>query len=103
MCVCVCVYVCVYACAKSFQLCLTHCNLMDCSPSGSSFCEDSPGNNTGVGCHASSKGSSHLTSPALAGGFFTTSASWEVPPLATNAQELFPQLALREAAAQVFS
>ena len=34
------------------QLCLTLCDTMDCSPPGSSVHEDSPGKNTGVGCHA---------------------------------------------------
>ena len=34
------------------QLCLTLCNPMDCSPPGSSVHADSPGKNTGVGCHA---------------------------------------------------
>ena len=34
------------------QSCLTFCNPMDCSPPGSSIHEDSPGKNTGVGCHA---------------------------------------------------
>ena len=34
------------------QLSLTLCNPMDCSPSGSSVHKDSPGKNTGVGCHA---------------------------------------------------
>ena len=34
------------------QLCLTLCNLMDCSPPGSSVHGESPGKNTGVGCHA---------------------------------------------------
>ena len=33
------------------QSCLTLCNPMDCSPPGSSFHGDSPGKNTGVGCH----------------------------------------------------
>ena len=38
------------AAAKSRQLCLTLCNPIDGSPPGS--CPwDSPGNNTGVGCH----------------------------------------------------
>ena len=37
--------------AKSHQLCPTLCDSMDCSPPGS--CPwDSPGKNTGVGCHA---------------------------------------------------
>ena len=34
------------------QMCLTLCNPMDCSPPGSSVHGDSPGKNTGVGCHA---------------------------------------------------
>ena len=33
------------------QLCLTLCNPMNSSPPGSFVCGDSPGNNTGVGCH----------------------------------------------------
>ena len=34
------------------QLCLTLCDPMDCSLLGSSVRGDSPGKNTGVGCHA---------------------------------------------------
>ena len=34
------------------QSCLTLFHPMDCSPPGSSVHEDSPGKNTGVGCHA---------------------------------------------------
>ena len=34
------------------QSCLTVCNPVDCSPPGSSVQGDSPGKNTGVGCHA---------------------------------------------------
>ena len=34
------------------QLCLTLCDPMNCSPPDSSVHEDSPGKNTGVGCHA---------------------------------------------------
>ena len=33
------------------QLCLTLCNPMDCSPPGSCVHGDSPGKNTGMGCH----------------------------------------------------
>ena len=33
------------------QLCLTLCNSMNYSPPGSSLHGDSPGKNTGVGCH----------------------------------------------------
>jgi len=39
-------------CAVCAQLCLTLCDPMDCSPPGSSVHGDSPGKNTGVGCHA---------------------------------------------------
>ena len=38
--------------AKSLQSCPTLCDLMDCSPPGSSVRGDSPGKSTGVGCHA---------------------------------------------------
>ena len=34
------------------QLCPTLCDPIDCSPSGSSVHGESPGKNTGVGCHA---------------------------------------------------
>ena len=34
------------------QSCLTLCDPVDCSPPGSSVRGDSPGKNTGVGCHA---------------------------------------------------
>ena len=36
---------------KLFQLCPTIYYTMDCSPAGSSVRGDSPGKNTGVGCH----------------------------------------------------
>ena len=62
----------------SLQSCLILCNPMD--PAKLLCPWDSPGKNTGVGCHALlhriflPQGSNpHLTSPALAGGFFTTS------------------------------
>ena len=38
------------------QLSLILCNPMDCSPPGSSVHGDSPGKNTGVGCHALCQG-----------------------------------------------
>ena len=38
--------------AKSLQSCLTLCNPVDCSLPASSLHGDSPGKNTGVGCHA---------------------------------------------------
>ena len=37
--------------AKSLQSCPTLCNPMDCSPTGLLCPWDSPGKNTGVGCH----------------------------------------------------
>ena len=54
-----------------------------CSPSGSSVHGDSPGKNTGVGCHTlvlqgifQTQGSNPgLLSPAVAGGFFTTNTT----------------------------
>ena len=66
------------------QLCPTLCNPMDCSPPGSAVHGDSSGKNTGVGCYALLQGVlpdpgtelSSLMSPALAGGFSTTSATW---------------------------
>ena len=42
--------VCVHA--KLLQLFLTLCHPVDCSPPGSPVHGDSPGENTGVGCHA---------------------------------------------------
>jgi len=61
---------------------------MDCSPLVSSVHGDSPGKNTGVGCHALLQGSFltqrlnphlSLTFLTLASGFFTTGATWEAP------------------------
>ena len=74
-------------CAKLIQLCLTLCDPMDCSPPGSSVLGDSPDKNTGVGCHALFQGifltqgikPESLTSPTLAGSFFTTNSTWEAP------------------------
>ena len=42
-------YVLLVVAAQSY---LTLCNPMDCSPPGSTVHGDSPGKNTGVGCHA---------------------------------------------------
>ena len=39
-------------CCLTTQLCPTLCDPMDCSPPGCSVHGDSPGKNTGVGCHA---------------------------------------------------
>ena len=52
---------------------------------------DSPGKHTGVGCHAVFQGifptqgvNGHVTFPTLAGGFFTTSTTWEALPGGAN-------------------
>ena len=52
------------------------------------FCPwDSPGKNAGVGCHdllqetlPTQRLNPHLISPALAGRFFTTNATWKAQP-----------------------
>ena len=45
------------------QLYMTLCTPMDCSPPGSSVHGDSPGKNTGVGCHALLQG--NLPNPRI--------------------------------------
>ena len=69
-------------CPKFLQLCLTLCDPMAYSPPSSSV-HGSLRKNTRVGCHAllqrilPTQGSNlHLLSSTLAGGFFTTSATW---------------------------
>ena len=72
-------------CAKALQLCLTLCDPMGRSSPGSSVHEDSPGKNAGSVLLCPPPGDlprpgikpKFLTSPALAGGFFTTSFTWE--------------------------
>ena len=73
---------CVYA--KSFQSCSTLCDPYGLKPTRLLCPWDSPGKNTGVGCYFLlqgiflTKGSNlNLLSPALAGGFFTKSATWK--------------------------
>ena len=80
---------------------------MDYGPPGSSVLGDSPGKNTGVGCHPPRElpdqgiEPSPLLSPALAGRFFTPSTTWgtlngilfrlkkeEIPAICDNADEL---------------
>ena len=53
------------------QSCLTLCDPMDCSLPGSSVHGDSPGKNSGVGCHALLQGIFLTQVPHIAGGFFT--------------------------------
>ena len=71
-------------CAKSLQSCLTLCDPMDCSLTGSSVHGILQAGILEWDTMPSSRGSSNLgiepaslASPALAGGFFTTSATWE--------------------------
>ena len=86
LCVCVCVCVCVLS-RLSYP---TLCDPMDCSPPGSSDHGDSPGKNTGVGCHAllqgifQTQGSNLSLPPALAGKFFTMSTSWKAPVISRS-------------------
>ena len=76
-------------CAKSFQLCLTLRDAMDCSPPDSSVHGDSQEYWSGLPCPPPEDlpdpgiEPTSLMSPALAGGFFTISATWEdhCPPL----------------------
>ena len=80
---CVCVY------AKPFQSRLYLCNPMDCSPPASSVHGIVQGRILEWVAISFSKGSSwriepeSLTSPVLAGGFFTTSVTWEPQPPCT--------------------
>ena len=66
-------------CAKSLQLCPTLCNPMNCSVPGSSVFGNLQARilkwaaMPSIGMETKS-----LMSPALAGGFFTTSATWEI-------------------------
>ena len=87
---------CVLSCFSCLQLFVTLWTVAHQAPLW-----DSPGKNTGVGCHfllqgifltrdrshvpcISYTGTQILTSPALAGGFFTTSATWvDLPDKAT--------------------
>ena len=74
-------YVCVHA--KSLRWCPTLCNPMGHSPqaplsvefSRQEYCSGCPC--PPPGDLPDSRVEPHLTSPALAGGFFTTSATWE--------------------------
>ena len=71
------------------QSCPTLCDPMDCGPPGSSCPWDSPGKNTGVGCHGLLQRilqrrdrTCVSMSPALAGRLFATSTTWEAPAMA---------------------
>ena len=71
------------------RACVTLCNPTDCSPPGSSVHVDFLGKNTGVGCHTLLQRifpirglNLYLMSPALSGGSFTTSPTWEALTIA---------------------
>ena len=73
---CLCAVLCLVA-----QSCPTLWDPMDCSPSGSSVHQDSPGKNTGVGCMPSTRGSSQPRNQTqvsrTASGFLTLWATRE--------------------------
>ena len=78
-------------CAELLQSCLTLCDPMDWSPPGSSVHGILQARILEWIAPPSSRGPSwfrdrtrSLRSPALAGRFFTTSATWEVPALVTS-------------------
>ena len=70
--------------AQVLQLCLTPCDVMDCSPPGSSVCGIVQARILEWVAISFSRASSQprdgmfLMAPALAGGFFTTRVTWEV-------------------------
>ena len=82
--------------AKSFQLCPALCNPMNCSPPGSSVRGILWARMLEWVAMLSSRGifqhrdrTESLVSPALAGGFFTTSATWEAHSHLVSLAQLF--------------
>ena len=72
--------------SQAFAFFWSHCDHMDHSPSGPSVNGLLPARILEWVTMSSSRGSSWtrdltLTSPALAGGFFITSATWEAPEI----------------------
>ena len=84
-------------CAKLLQACLTLCDPMNYIACQAPLSIASLGKNTGVGCRVLLKGivptqgaePLSLMSPALAGRFLATSATWEVPQ--TRIEDGYPQ------------
>ena len=79
--------------------CSTHCKSVDCSPPGFSVHGVFHGKIIGACCHFLLQGifltqgsNLRLTSPALAGGFFTTTTTWEARPLLGRRQKEISQL-----------
>ena len=93
--------------AEWLQSCLTLCNSLDCSPSGSSIHGILQARIVEGTVMPSSRGSSQLrdqTSPALAGGFCTTSTTWEAhlkPGLGSKDSSPFPPSLATTTQAQV--
>ena len=84
----------IYACTQSFQVCPTLCDPLE--PTRLLCPWDSPGKNTGVGCHALLQGDlpnpgiqpASLMSPSLAGEFFPTNTTWEAPAICESCTSL---------------
>ena len=75
--------VCMLSCFSHVQVFATLWIVARRAPLSKAF---TPAKNTGMGCHAFLQGTfliqgsnPRLISPALAGGFFTTSTTWEAP------------------------
>ena len=90
------VTMCHHACmhTKSLQVCPTLCNPMGCSPPSSSVHGISQTRILEWVAMLSSRGSSQprewtLTSPALVGGFFTASATWETCTTILSCKQIF--------------
>ena len=64
-------YIHLYILCSVAQLCPTLCDPMDCGLPGSSVHRDSPGEDTGVGCHALLQGIFPTQVSHIEGGFFT--------------------------------
>ena len=85
--------------AKSFQLCPALCNPMNCSPPGSSVRGILWARMLEWVAMLSSRGifqhrdrTESLVSPALAGGFFTTSATWEALVLFCDEHKILKEI-----------
>ena len=90
------VTMCLHACmhAKSLQVCPTLCNPVGCSPPSSSVHGISQTRILEWVAMLSTRGSSQprdwtLTSPALVGGFFTASATWETCTTIQSCKQIF--------------
>ena len=96
--------------AKVLHSCLTLYDPINCSLAGTSIHGDSPGKNTAVGCHALFQGifptrglnlGLVLKNPA-AGGFFTTTTTWEAPKWSIAITEIHCQATSKNQTQAVF-